>query len=296
MPTIRRRRRRPRGCSRARWRSASSAWSWPRPRSRTRGICLASTARSWRRWRPAPSRRWSSAGSTRCRGCWRSSSRSSCPPCGRSRWADSCGPAPGPRLTRRQPARPSDPSPAPSGWRRVARARRRRPAGPRTARPPNRRAVLTRAFLLIAIVVVVFVVLLPRVIDYGAVRDALSTLSATQLLVLVLATVIAYVANALPARVLLPALSWPRAVGADLAARAVVSTIPGPTDVAVRFVLYRQWGLPADAATAAIVFAAFFETLSVVVLPLIATAGVLVTGETTRPAILWLSVIGVAVL
>ena len=80
-------------------------------------------------------------------------------------------------------------------------------------------------------------------------------------------------------RILIPALSWPRAVGADLAARAVVSTIPGPTDIATRFVLYRQWAIPADTATAGIVFAAFFETLSTLVLPLIATIGVVVTGQ-----------------
>ncbi|MFL5725341.1 MAG: YbhN family protein [Chloroflexota bacterium] len=155
---------------------------------------------------------------------------------------------------------------------------------------------MTRALLIIAIVVVVFVVLLPRIVDYDAVLAALSTLSLSQLAVLVVATVVAYVANAAPVRILLPELSWTHAVGADLAARAVVSTIPGPTDVAVRFVLYRQWGLPADAATAGIVFAAFFETLSVLVLPAIATVGVVVSGQTTRPAIVWLSLIGVAAL
>jgi uncharacterized membrane protein YbhN (UPF0104 family) len=150
--------------------------------------------------------------------------------------------------------------------------------------------------LLIAIVLLVFVGILPRVVDYDAVRAALSSLSTTQLAVLIVATAIAYVANAVPSRILIPALSWPHAVGADLAARAVVSTIPGPTDVATRFVLYRQWAIPDDMATAGIVFAAFFETASALVLPLIATLGVVVTGSTTQPAVIWLSIIGVAVL
>src|SRR6476469_4670032 len=114
-----------------------------------------------------------------------------------------------------------------------------------TARP-SRRSIVMRALLLIAIVLVVFVGILPRVVDYDAVRAALSSLSTTQLAVLIVATAIAYVANAVPSRILIPALSWPHAVGADLAARAVVSTIPGPTDVATRFVLYRQWGIPDD--------------------------------------------------
>ena len=104
-------------------------------------------------------------------------------------------------------------------------------------------------------------------------------LTPTQLAALVVATAIAYVANAGPSRMLIPAFRWPRATGADLSARAVVSTIPGPTDVATRFVLYRQWAIPADTASAGIVFAAFFETLSALVLPLIATSGVVVTAR-----------------
>ena len=156
--------------------------------------------------------------------------------------------------------------------------------------------VVARVLLLIAIVLVVFVKMLPRVVDYDAVRAALSSLTTTQLVVLVVATSIAYVANAAPSRILIPALSWPRAVGVDLAARAVVSTIPGPTDVATRFVLYRQWAIPADTATAGIVFAAFFEQLSALVLPVIATVGVVVTGHVTRPAVIWLSLISVIVL
>ena len=165
-----------------------------------------------------------------------------------------------------------------------------------SAKRPSRRQVVTRVLLLIAIVLVVFVGILPRVVDYDAVRAALSSLTTTQLVLLVVATSIAYVANAAPIRILIPALSWRRAIGADLAARAVVSTIPGPTDVATRFVLYRQWAIPADTATAGIVFAAFFETLSALVLPVIATIGVIVTGHVTRPAVIWLSLISVVVL
>ena len=107
---------------------------------------------------------------------------------------------------------------------------------------------------------------------------------------------LAYVANAAPSHILVPGLSWPHAVGADLAGRAVVSTIPGPTDIATRFVLYRQWAIPADTATAGIVFNAFFETLSDLVLPLIATLGVLLAGHAPRPTVAALSLIGVVIL
>src|SRR4051794_21761539 len=160
----------------------------------------------------------------------------------------------------------------------------------------SRRAILTRVGLLVGIMAVVFVVILPRVVDYGAVAAALSGLTAIQLAALAATTALAYVANAAPSHVLVPGLSWPHAVGSDLAGRAVVSTIPGPTDIATRFLLYRQWAIPADVATAGIVFNAFFETLSDLILPLIATLGVLLAGHAPRPTVAALSVIGVIIL
>jgi uncharacterized protein (TIRG00374 family) len=176
-----------------------------------------------------------------------------------------------------------------------ATADKRRSDG-RSQAGPSRRTVLTRLGLLVGVMAIVFVLILPRIVDYGAVAAAMSTLTVAQLAVLAGATLVAYVANAAPSRILIPRLSWPHAVGADLAGRAVVSTIPGPTDVATRFVLYRQWSIPADVATAGIVFNAFFETLSDLVLPLIATIGILLVGNQPRPQVIVLSVAGVVVL
>ena len=144
---------------------------------------------------------------------------------------------------------------------------------------PTRRSILLRIVLLVAIVGFVFVVLLPRVVDYDAVRAALAGLTAGQLAALVGATIVAYVLNAGPGRVLVPGLTWRRAVEADLVGRAVASTIPGPSDVAIKSVLFRQWKIPLDSANAGLVLASLFEPLSSLVLPLIATIGVIVTGH-----------------
>ena len=176
-----------------------------------------------------------------------------------------------------------------------ATAGERRPDG-RSRAGPSRRTVLTRLGLLVGVMAIVFVLILPRIVDYGAVAAALSTLTAGQLAVLAGATLVAYVANAATSRILVPGLSWPHAIGADLAGRAVVSTIPGPTDVATKFVLYRQWSIPADTATAAIVFNAFFETLADLVLPLIATIGIVVAGNQPRQQVILLAFVGVVVL
>ena len=168
--------------------------------------------------------------------------------------------------------------------------------GPPPPTTASRRSVVLRIVLLVGVLGFVFLVLLPRIVDYDAVLAALSGLTAGQLLLLVAVTAVAYVANAAPCRILVEGLTWPHAVEADLAARAVASTIPGPTDIATRLVLYAQWGIPPRVSSAGVLFAAFFETLSALVLPLIAAIGVLVTGQTNRPGALSLAVLCIVIL
>jgi putative heme transporter len=160
----------------------------------------------------------------------------------------------------------------------------------------SRRAILGRAAVLVAILVVVFGIVLPRLVDYEAVRTAVAALTPWQVAALAVTSLVAYVANAGPYRVLVPGLSWARAVGSDLAARAVVSTVPGPTDAATRFVLYRQWSIPADAASAGIGLAALFETLACFALPLIALPGLMALDHPTRSKAVLLALIGLVVL
>lgn len=155
---------------------------------------------------------------------------------------------------------------------------------------------MRRGLLLVGVFVFVFGIVMPRLVDYDAVRAALAALTPWQLVLLAASSIVAYVASAGPSRVLVPGLSWPHAVGSDLAARAVVSIVPGPTDVATRFVLYRQWSIPTDVASAGIALAALFEPFSVFALPAIATAGALVDPHPTQPRVLLLALVGLVVL
>jgi uncharacterized membrane protein YbhN (UPF0104 family) len=170
------------------------------------------------------------------------------------------------------------------------------PVAPPTHDAIDGRAIARRALVLVGVLVLVFGMLLPRLVDYDAVRAALAALTPLQVGVLGAATVVAYVASSGPYRVLVPGLSWPRAVGSDLAARAVVSTVPGPTDVATRFVLYRQWSIPADVASAGIALGGLFEPLSYLALPPIAAAGLLVAGQPAESQALLLALGGLAAL
>ena len=164
------------------------------------------------------------------------------------------------------------------------------------AAPPRIRASPVRVVLLLLILAAVFIVVLPRIIDYRAVVAALVSLDAVDVALLAAASALAYVANALPYRTLVSSLSWPRAVGADLAGRAVASTIPGPTDFATRLVLYTQWGIPMDRASAGLVIGGLLETVSALILPLIALLLILIGGGTTEPAGAMLAAVGILVL
>ncbi len=170
------------------------------------------------------------------------------------------------------------------------------PVAPPAQPTLTRRAIVGRALVLVGVFVFVFGIMLPRLVDYDAVRAALAALTPWQFALLGAASIVAYVASSGPYRVLVPGLSWPHAVASDLAARAVVSTVPGPTEVATRFVLYRQWSIPADVASAGIVLASLFETLSPFALPVIATVGLLVDGPPIQWQALLLALIGLIVL
>jgi uncharacterized membrane protein YbhN (UPF0104 family) len=147
-----------------------------------------------------------------------------------------------------------------------------------------------------ALLALVFAVLLPRMVDYGAMMAALGALTAGQVAVLAAVTGVAYVANAVPYKILVQPVSWPGVVGADIAGRAVASTIPGPMDLVTRLVLYNQWRIPMDAASAGLVLGGLLETVSALVLPLLALAGILLSGSPVEAAGVWLAAIGVLVL
>ena len=195
--------------------------------------------------------------------------------------------------------RAPDPPPPPSRRRFVTTDVAVEAAAPPVAGPPaipRGRPSWRKLAIPFVILAVVFVVALPRIVDYRAVALAIASLGPQDVLLLVVATGIAYVANAAPYRILVRELSWPHAVGADLAGRAVASTIPGPTDIATRLLLYTQWRIPLDRASAGLVIGGLLETVSALVLPLIAVVLILVGGGAIEPAGAMLAAIGVLVL
>ena len=161
---------------------------------------------------------------------------------------------------------------------------------------PHGRPSWRQLALPFTILAIVFVVALPRIVDYRAVALALASLGPQDVLLLVVTSCIAYVANAAPYRILVREISWPHAVGADLAGRAVASTIPGPTDIATRLLLYAQWRVPLERASAGLVIGGLLETVSALVLPLIAVVVIVIGGGAIEQTGAMLAAIGILVL
>jgi uncharacterized protein (TIRG00374 family) len=169
---------------------------------------------------------------------------------------------------------------------------------PETTGPAIPRALPTARQLVLplTLLAVVFVLVLPRIVDYRAVIAALVALDPGDVALLAAATCLAYVVNALPYRILIRELPWRRAVAADIAGRAVASTIPGPTDIATRLLLYTQWNIELERASAGLVIGGLLETVSALVLPLVAIIVIVVSGGHTEAAGAMLAAVGVLIL
>lgn len=120
------------------------------------------------------------------------------------------------------------------------------------------------------VLAVVFFLLLPRIIDYGEVWDAITGLSLAELAVLALLTLVKWVGEGAIYASVLPGLGAGRGMTAYLSSTAAVNTVPGPVDLAVRYGMYRAWGFPLEQATAAVAAGGIFSTFSKLALPSVA--------------------------
>ena len=78
-----------------------------------------------------------------------------------------------------------------------------------------------------------------------------------------------------------PHLTWPKALPGYLAPAATASVIPGPSDLAARYAMFRSWGYSGAQTSASEMLVFLFTTFAKVALPAVATAILLVFGRST---------------
>ena len=76
-----------------------------------------------------------------------------------------------------------------------------------------------------------------------------------------------------------PGLRWPRALPGFLAPAAAVSIVPGPSDLAMRYAMYRSWGYSAAQTSASVVLIFLYPLFARLALPVIAVGVALAFGR-----------------
>ncbi len=166
-------------------------------------------------------------------------------------------------------------------------------AGPGTA-APSRRTALLRSGFIVLVLFVVFGLILPRFVDYQEVAAALLALTIQQIAVMTVIGIVAWFVCGQLFTVLTPGLSPIRGNIAYLILSGIGSSIPfGPWNMGVVWVVFRGWGISLDSATAGIALYGIIATLARFALPIFAIVIIAATGEITggRQAALIISII-----
>jgi uncharacterized membrane protein YbhN (UPF0104 family) len=147
---------------------------------------------------------------------------------------------------------------------------------------PSRRSAFLRTGFLVALLIVVFGLLLPRFIDYGEVAAALTSLTPPELVLVIVIGAIAWFATGMLYVAVVPGLGVLRANAAYLILSGVGSSIPfGPWNMGVVWVVLRGWGIPNTAATGGIALYGVINTLGRMGLPLLAIVFIVLGGAAT---------------
>jgi uncharacterized membrane protein YbhN (UPF0104 family) len=153
------------------------------------------------------------------------------------------------------------------------------------------------AALAVAVVAVVFLVLLPRIADYGAVWDVVQTLTPAELGALAVATVVNIATFAPPWMAALPGLGYWNATVLTQASTALSIAVPGgdAAGIAASYAMLRGWGFRRQAVAVAVIVTGVGNQLVNVLLPLIALALLVISGGSS-PVLLTAGLIGIAVI
>ena len=137
-----------------------------------------------------------------------------------------------------------------------------------------------RSGLIVGVLFLVFVVILPRYINYSDVVVAFQSLDARQILIMTGLGVIAWVASGLVFWALIEGLSVIRATMSWLILAGIGSSVPfGPWNMGVLWVVVRGWGTANAPATSGIAIYGVINELSRLFLPLFAIILLALTGD-----------------
>jgi len=130
----------------------------------------------------------------------------------------------------------------------------------------------------LVLLLLLFGVILPQVIDYGQVWDAVTGLSVDEVVVLLVLGLIRIAIAAAQHTALIPSLHFRAALSAYLASGTLAELAPPPGDLAIRYGMYRAQGVDAEAAGVGIMLTGLFDNAVKLLLPVVGLGILIVSG------------------
>ncbi len=166
-------------------------------------------------------------------------------------------------------------------------------AGPNASEPsPAKRIV--RVLVVVAIVVLIFGWLLPQIIDYEVIWEALTSLTWQDLLVLGLLAVLRVPTEAMVYRAMLPGLRIAAGSEAYLSSNVAANVMPPPASSVVQYAYFRREGFDGQTSMTGAIGSFVFPQGARIVLPIIAFVVLIIAGQADEEAFI-ITAISVAV-
>ena len=134
---------------------------------------------------------------------------------------------------------------------------------------PSKKKTFIAAGSAVVMAILVFGVILPQLVDWNLVGEAIRTASGWDIALLLFLALIRYWPAGWIYSLVLPGLSVRRGTEAWVATTAVSSTLPG-FDLALRFGMYNSWGFPVERATSGMFLSGLVEMSTKIVLAIAA--------------------------
>ncbi len=140
------------------------------------------------------------------------------------------------------------------------------------------RDIAIRLFGLVAVAVVLWL-LFTQLVSWSDVVEAVRGLTARAWLALFVVSAVRLAIEPLLLMAATPRLRWGRALPAFLAPAATASVVPGPSDVAARYAMFRSWGYSGAQTSASVMLVFLYNTFAKVALPIVAAGLLFVFGR-----------------
>lgn len=133
----------------------------------------------------------------------------------------------------------------------------------------------------LVVVAVVLWLLFTRLVSWSEVVEAMSGLHASDWALLVAVSTVRIAIEPLLLMAATPKLRWPRALPGFLAPAAAASVVPGPSDLAARYAMFRSWGYSGAQTSASVLLVFLYGTFAKVALPVVAAFVFLAFGRSS---------------